>query len=599
MPRDPWQVEYFDLAIKCSGAVQAHRWTELGEGFGYIQSFNGPHSLFIDTMRTLRVLALAHRLGHVMKGEGDQVIPLLGRLVAHARTTARYGVFYGEGRDIYDVRGRTAHEAIFNVANGAFRCVGTQQGYSGFSTWTRGLSWAMCGFAELLEFVETLEQTELTPFGGKAEITGMMERAAAATCDFYIDHTATDGIPYWDTGAPGMRDLDDPYGRPSEPENDIEPVDSSAAAIAAQGLLRYGRWRQSTGRADGERYCQAGLTVLKTLLSERYLSLASNHQGLVLHSQYHRPNGWDYVPPGRKNPCGEATMWGDYHMRELALCVQRLAENGPYLSFFGSSRRAAMNQRTGRRVALVTGGRRGIGLAVAERLAADGFDLAITGTRDDDVAKAALAKLTSHGVAATFVAGDVAAVADHARVLDAVEIALGPIDVFVSNAGIAPPQRLDVLETTEENFDAVLGVNLRGAFFLAQAVAKRMIARGGEGGRTLIFISSCSAEMVSVNRIEYCISKAALAMAVAGFSVRLAAEGISVFEVRPGIIRTDMTAGVASKYDALIANGLVPARRWGEPADVAAAVGALAKGGLGFATGTVVNVDGALTINRL
>lgn len=259
-----------------------------------------------------------------------------------------------------------------------------------------------------------------------------------------------------------------------------------------------------------------------------------------------------------------------------------------------------MIQRTGRRVALVTGGRRGIGLAVAEGLAADGFDVAITGTRDDDASKEAVAKLESFGVAATFVAGDVRMVGDHARVLDVVESALGPIDLLVSNAGIAPPQRLDLLETTEENFDVVLGVNLRGAFFLGQAVAKRMILRGKkDAGRALIFISSSSAEMVSLNRIEYCISKAGLAMAVEGFAVRLAAEGIAVFEVRPGIIRTDMTAGVVQKYDALIATGLVPAKRWGEPADVAAAVSALAKGTLGFATGTVVNVDGGLTISRL
>src|SRR5664279_162097 len=121
-------------------------------------------------MRTLRVLGVAYKLGHVVKGEGDQVIPLLGRLIAHARTTAKYGVFYGEGRDIYDVRGRTAHEAIFNVANGAFRCVGTQQGYSGFSTWTRGLSWAMCGFAELLEFVEALPATAWAPFVARTKL---------------------------------------------------------------------------------------------------------------------------------------------------------------------------------------------------------------------------------------------------------------------------------------------------------------------------------------------------------------------------------------------------------------------------------------------
>lgn len=259
-----------------------------------------------------------------------------------------------------------------------------------------------------------------------------------------------------------------------------------------------------------------------------------------------------------------------------------------------------MNQRTGRRVALVTGGRRGIGLAIAERLAADGFDVAITGTRDDDASQAAVAKLKSAGAATIFIASDVSVVGDRARVLDVTESELGRIDVLVSNAGIAPPRRLDMLETTEENFDAVLGVNLRGAFFLAQSVAKRMIARGNKDtGQALIFISSSSAEMVSLSRIEYCISKAGLAMAVEGFAVRLAAEGIAVFEVRPGIIRTDMTAGVAQKYDALIGNGLVPAMRWGDPADVAAAVSVLANGRLGFATGTVVKVDGGLTINQL
>ena len=259
-----------------------------------------------------------------------------------------------------------------------------------------------------------------------------------------------------------------------------------------------------------------------------------------------------------------------------------------------------MTQQDKRRVALVTGGRRGIGLAVAERLAAEGFDVAITGTRDDDAARAAVGKLEAAGGAALFIVGDVSQVDDHARVLDRVEASLGPIDVLVSNAGIAPPQRLDLMETTPANFDAVIGVNLRGAFFLAQAVARRIIARGGAGnGQALIFITSSSAEMVSLSRVEYCISKAGLAMAVEGFAARLAAEGIAVFEVRPGIIRTDMTAGVAQKYDVLIAEGLVPARRWGEATDVAAAVGALAKGALDFSTGTVVNVDGGLTISRL
>jgi hypothetical protein len=329
-----WQKEYFELAIRCSAAVQARRWTDLGDGAGYIHSFNGPHSLFIDTMRTLRILALGHRMGHVMKGEGDVVIPLLGRLVAHARSTAKYCLFWGEGRDIWDERGRTAHEAIFNVASGAFRCVGTQQGYSGFSTWTRGLSWAMTGYAELLEFLDTLDDAELAPYGGRAEVVDLFDRAAAATCDFYIAHTATDGIPYWDTGAPGLKDLGDVYARASEPDNDVEPVDSSAAAIGAQGLLRYGRWRAKHGLDRAHVYVGAGLTVVSTLLGPTYLSLDPAHQGLVLHSQYHRPNGWDHVQPGRRNPSGEATMWGDYHMREVALLVQRLADGGPYPTFF-------------------------------------------------------------------------------------------------------------------------------------------------------------------------------------------------------------------------------------------------------------------------
>ena len=258
-----------------------------------------------------------------------------------------------------------------------------------------------------------------------------------------------------------------------------------------------------------------------------------------------------------------------------------------------------MNQRSGRRVALVTGGRRGIGLAIAEAFAAGGLDVAITGTRDDQVARAAVNKLSAHGASATFVAGDVGNVDDHARVLDVVEAALGPIDVLVSNAGIAPPTRLDLMETTQANFDIVMGVNLRGSFFLGQAVAKRMIARGGGTKRALIFISSCSAEMVSTSRIEYCISKAGLAMAIEGFAVRLASEDIAVFEVRPGIIKTDMTAAVVAKYDSLIEQGLVPARRWGQPADVAAAVAALAKGDLAFSTGSVIDVGGALAISRL
>jgi len=330
-----WERRFYELALKCSGAIQARRWTALPDG-GYIYSFNGPHSLFADTIRSLRVLAVAHRLGHVLMEEGDRVVSLLERLIQHARTTATYNVYYGEGRDAYDVRGRVAHESIFNLNNGSYCCPSTQQGYSPFSTWTRGLAWIMLGYAEELEFLETVEDEELEPFGGKGEVEAFMLRAAEATCDFYIENTPTDGIPYWDTGAPGLRNLGDYLNRPADPYNEHEPVDSSAAAIAAQGLLRLGRYLSRKGK-DGSRYWQAGLTVLDTLLDEPYLSTDPSHQGLILHSVYHRPRGWDYVPPGRRVPCGESSMWGDYHARELVLYVQRIARNEPYLTFWGDS----------------------------------------------------------------------------------------------------------------------------------------------------------------------------------------------------------------------------------------------------------------------
>jgi hypothetical protein len=211
------------------------------DGSGYIYSFNGPHSLFSDTIRSLRSLAVAHQLGHRLMGENDQPISLLERLIQHARTTARYNVYYGEGRDAYDVRGRVVHESIFNTNDGRYRCPSTQQGYSPFTTWTRGLAWIMLGYAEQLEFLASLPDEEFEVFGGRADIEAMMVKAARATCDFYIDQSPSDGIPYWDTGAPGLVHLGDYLCRPADPFNDHEPVDSSAAAIACQGLLRLGR----------------------------------------------------------------------------------------------------------------------------------------------------------------------------------------------------------------------------------------------------------------------------------------------------------------------------------------------------------------------
>lgn len=314
----------YELALKVSGAVQAARWQPTAGGGGYIYSFNGPHSLFVDTIRSCRALALAHQLGHVLMGEHDERISLLDRLLAHAVSTARWSVYYGDGRDAYDVPGRVAHESIFNVNDGRYRCPNTQQGYSPFSTWTRGLAWAMLGFSELLEWLAALPEP---PDAGSSQLPAL-RRAAIATCEFYLAHTASDGIPYWDTGAPGLTQLGAWRDRPADPYNRYEPVDSSAAAIAAQGLLRLGR------HLGSDRFWQAGLTVAGTLFDDPYLSTDPAHQGLLLHSVYHRPNGWDHVPPGQSVPNGESSMWGDYHARELALYLQR---DGGY-TFFGQGR---------------------------------------------------------------------------------------------------------------------------------------------------------------------------------------------------------------------------------------------------------------------
>ncbi len=331
-----WEVHFYELALKVSGAVQARRWTTLPDG-GYIYSFNGAHSLFVDTIRSLRALALGHILGHRLMGEQDARISLLERLVFHARATAQHNVYFGRDRDRFDVRGRTAHESLFNVANGTFRGPSSQQGYSPFSTWTRGLAWAVLGFAEQLEFIESVPDAALKSSGGRAAVESVMMGAATATAERYIEIAAADGVPYWDDGAPGLQALGDWGDRPADPFNDREPVDSSAAAIAAQGLLRLGRILSKRDTPnEGERYEQAGLRIVETLFDDSgpYLSADPAHQGLLLHSVYHWPNRWDYVPPGAATPRGESSQWGDYHAREVALYVKRVAEGAPYLSFF-------------------------------------------------------------------------------------------------------------------------------------------------------------------------------------------------------------------------------------------------------------------------
>jgi hypothetical protein len=267
--------------------------------------------------------------------EQDVPVNLLHRALQHAETTARYNVYFGEGRDGYDVRGRVVHESIFNVNNGSYRCPSTQQGYTPFSTWTRGQAWIICGFAEQLEFLATLPAGEFLPTAPKPRVLRRFEEVAAATCDFWIENTPTDGIPYWDTGAPNLHRLEDWPNRPADPFNRFEPVDSSAAVIAAQGLLRFGAYLMGKGQTQrGKRYRQAGWTMARRLFDEPYLSTDPRHQGLILHSVYHHPNRWDHIPSGGKVPSGESSMWGDYHARELALMILREAQRQPPYRFF-------------------------------------------------------------------------------------------------------------------------------------------------------------------------------------------------------------------------------------------------------------------------
>lgn len=251
------------------------------------------------------------------------------------------------------------------------------------------------------------------------------------------------------------------------------------------------------------------------------------------------------------------------------------------------------------RTALVTGGRRGIGRAIALELASRGYDVAITDMVDDEDTALTLTAIEHFGVRSLFVEANLRDVASHADVLDRVLTWCGTLDCLVNNAGIGSPARGDLLDVTPDAFDGVLDVNLRGTFFMTQAVARHMLHGASDRPRSIITVSSVSATMASPERAEYCLSKSALPMLTKLFALRLADAGIPVFEVRPGIIRTPMTAGVAQKYEARFNDGLVPMRRWGEAEDVAKAVGQLAGGTLQFATGSVLHVDGGLSISVL
>ena len=255
-----------------------------------------------------------------------------------------------------------------------------------------------------------------------------------------------------------------------------------------------------------------------------------------------------------------------------------------------------------RRIALITGGSRGIGFGIAKELAQNNFDLAINGTRSANLVENSIKELKNYGADVIYCQGNVASPGDRAKIMDKIKSYYGKLHVLVNNAGIAPRERKDILSATEESFDDVMNVNLKGPYFLTQQAANWMIQQQSidkDFKGCILNISSMSATVVSVNRGEYCVSKAAISMATQLFAVRLGEFNIPVYEVRPGIINTDMTSGVKEKYDKLIAGGLCVQQRWGEPEDVGKVVASLAKGDFPYSTGQVIMVDGGLTIPRL
>jgi len=255
----------------------------------------------------------------------------------------------------------------------------------------------------------------------------------------------------------------------------------------------------------------------------------------------------------------------------------------------------------GRRTAIVTGASRGIGLAIARQLGRDGYRIAAFATRPEEACKEELKSLTKEGIEWIYVQGSLDQADDRKRLVEETVKACGRIDVLVNNAGVAPLVRTDLLTMTEESYDRVMNINTKGTLFLTQLVANQMLTQEiiGKKRGTIVNVGSCSAEVSSTNRGEYCISKSALSMITTLFADRLAGEGILVHEVRPGVIRTDMTSRVQEKYDALIAEGAFPIRRWGTPEDVADAVSALCSDKFLYTTGNYIDVDGGFHIKRL
>ena len=253
-------------------------------------------------------------------------------------------------------------------------------------------------------------------------------------------------------------------------------------------------------------------------------------------------------------------------------------------------------------VALVTGGSRGIGFGIAECLAKEGYDLAINGVRDESKVADALEALRSIGVKVVYCAGDISSEKARQGILEKVKSEFGRLNVLVNNAGVAPKERNDVLKTTEESFDFVIGTNLKGTFFLSQLAANWMIEQKSQDSTfraSIINVTSISSTVASTNRGEYCIAKAGLSMVTQLFAARLGAYQIPVYEIRPGIITTDMTSGVKDKYDKLFSEGLAIQERWGEPSDIGKAAASLVRGDFPYSTGQVIMVDGGMTLQRL
>lgn len=254
------------------------------------------------------------------------------------------------------------------------------------------------------------------------------------------------------------------------------------------------------------------------------------------------------------------------------------------------------------KIALVTGGSRGIGLGIAQHLAAEGWDLAINGVRDEHSVTQVLENLRATGVKVIYCQGNVGEAADRKNMMEKIRSELGGLNMLVNNAGVAPKERKDILETTEESYDYVMDINLKGTYFLCQAAANWLVTQKNADPAfwgCIVNVSSISATVASVNRGEYCVSKAGMSMVTQLFATRLGAYDLPVYEVRPGVIMTDMTGGVKEKYDKLIAEGLSVQKRWGFPEDVGKAVAMLARRDMPFSTGQVLMVDGGLTLSRL